>query len=85
MTEQQPDLVKALGQHKDPFLHGEGEEWDEIFKGEEPSFSRGFYAEQAAEVRAKRAAESDCAECADANDAALRADQALRGISWRRA
>lgn len=44
------DLTQHLGT-KDPFLHGEGESWEEIFKGEERPFSASFYAEQAAEAR----------------------------------
>jgi len=82
MTEQ-PDLTKHLGA-RDPFLReGQGEAWDEIFKGEEQRFSEEFYREQADEVRAKR---DDCDECGtEGHESARRADQALRGITGRRA
>ena len=83
---EQPDLTAALKATEDPFLHGEGEAWDDVFKGEEP-FSASFYAEQADEVRAKRAAESDCGDCIEpeGHESARRADVALRGITGRRA
>lgn len=56
---EQPDLTQHIKGHQDPFLHGEGETWGEVFKGEDPSFSRSFYAEQAHEAR--RRCEVDCA------------------------
>lgn len=55
-----PDLTQHLGA-RDPFLHGEGEEWDEIFTGEEQPFSRSFYAEQAAEARKREDRPMRCA------------------------
>lgn len=80
---EQPDLTQHIKGHEDPFLHGEGETWGEVFKGEDPSFSASFYREQADEVRARR---DECAECdTEGHESARRADQSLRGISGRRA
>lgn len=51
-----PDITGALNEvigKGDPFQGGPGEDIDEVFKGDETPFSRSFYAEQAAEARAR--------------------------------
>lgn len=58
MTEQ-PDMTQHIKAHEDPFLHGEGEPWDEVFKGEQ-SFSREFYRAQAEDTAERKKCSAFC-------------------------
>lgn len=68
MTPEPGDLIHALKAQRDPFLCGEGEDWDDIFHRDETPFSRPFYQAQAADAarrpqrkeRAMRCAHGHC-------------------------